>query len=114
MDKNAALEEDYRKVSSYKPLLESYKSQVGELETKLSTKNKDIEVLKFELGQTRTQLKSSEIEREKDSEALELYQERVRELELMGTKLPKSPTVNNDGTTVLPSGNMTEMTKPSF
>jgi protein HOOK3 len=110
VDTNAALEEDYRKVSSYRPLVESYKTQVGELETKLSGRSKEIEALKFELEQTRTQLKIANTERAKDSEALELYQERVRELELVGGKIPKSPVTNDDGSQI-PIGSTAEMTE---
>ncbi|KAL0578256.1 hypothetical protein V5O48_003751 [Marasmius crinis-equi] len=99
VDKNASLEEEYRKVSAYKPLLESYKSQVAELENRHSTRTQEIEGLKFELEQTRTKLKITEEERAKDSETLELYQERVRELELAAPKVPnrtRSQTATSD------------------
>ncbi len=82
MDKNASLEEEYRKVAAFKPLMESYKSQIADLETKATSRNKAYETAMFELEQTRTKLRITEEERAKDSEALELYQERVRELEL--------------------------------
>ncbi|KAI0371779.1 HOOK-domain-containing protein [Pilatotrama ljubarskyi] len=82
VDKNAALEEEYRKVAAFKPLMESYKSQIAELETKTSARSKEIDALKYELDQTKTKLKVTMEERAKDSETLELYQERVRELEL--------------------------------
>ncbi|KAH9857802.1 HOOK-domain-containing protein [Lenzites betulinus] len=82
VDKNAALEEEYRKVAAFKPLMESYKSQIAELETKGSARSKEIDALKYELEQTKTKLKLTSEERAKDSETLELYQERVRELEL--------------------------------
>ena len=82
VDKNASIEEEYRKVAAFKPLMESYKTQIIELETKSSSKNQEIESLKFELEQSRTKLKITLAERAKDAETLELYQERVRELEL--------------------------------
>ncbi|KAI0822627.1 HOOK-domain-containing protein [Trametes gibbosa] len=82
VDKNAALEEEYRKVAAFKPLMESYKSQIAELESKGSARSKEIDALKYELEQTKTKLKLTSEERAKDSETLELYQERVRELEL--------------------------------
>ncbi|KAL5511421.1 hypothetical protein ACEPAH_4637 [Sanghuangporus vaninii] len=91
VDKNASLEEEYRKVSAFKPLLESYKYQISELEAKGATKNKEIDSLKFELEQARTLLKISAEERQKDSEALELYQERVRELELISVRPISKP-----------------------
>lgn len=90
VDKNASLEEEYRKVSAFRPLMDSYKSQIADLETKSSSRTKEIDTLKFELDQARTRLKISSEERAKDSEALELYQERVRELELMSTRRPRA------------------------
>lgn len=81
MDKNALLEEEYRKVAAFKPLMESYKNQIADLESKVSSKVKELDSVKFELEQTRTRLKITAEERAKDSEALELYQERVKELE---------------------------------
>jgi protein HOOK3 len=61
--------------------MESYKNQIAELETKTSSRIQEINTLKFELDQTQTKLKIAIEERTKDSETLELYQERVRELE---------------------------------
>ncbi|KAI0698471.1 HOOK protein-domain-containing protein [Cytidiella melzeri] len=82
VDKNASLEEEYRKVAAFKPLMESYKNQIADLETKSSSRSKEIDTLRFELDQTKNKLKISSEERARDSETLELYQERVRELEL--------------------------------
>jgi protein HOOK3 len=82
VDRNANLEEDYQKVSAFKPLMDSYKSQITELESKASARAQENDALKFDLEQTRTKLKIASDERAKDSEAIELYQERVRELEL--------------------------------
>ncbi|TFK72592.1 HOOK-domain-containing protein [Pluteus cervinus] len=82
VDKNAALEEENRKVSVFKPLLDSYKSQNTDLEAKLSSRVHEIESLRFESEQLQIKLRKAVEERTKDSEALELYQERVRELEL--------------------------------
>ncbi|KAI0273860.1 HOOK-domain-containing protein [Gloeopeniophorella convolvens] len=82
VDKNASLEEEYRKVAAFKPLMESYKSQIAELESKAVSRSKAYETILFESEQTKTKLRIVEEERAKDSEALELYQERVRELEL--------------------------------
>ncbi|KAH7927726.1 HOOK-domain-containing protein [Leucogyrophana mollusca] len=101
VDKNASLEEEYRKVAAFKPLMESYKNQISELETKVSSRTQELETSKFELEQTRTKLKITSEERAKDSETLELYQERVRELELSSNRSlpPRSErtTSENDG-----------------
>lgn len=63
--------------------MESYKTQIAELETKASARSKEIDTLRFELEQTKSKLKVTQEERQRDSETLELYQERVRELELL-------------------------------
>lgn len=82
VDKNASLEEEYRKVAAFKPLMESYKGQIADLESKAALRNKAYETALFELEQTKIKLRITGEERAKDSEALELYQERVRELEI--------------------------------
>lgn len=86
MDQNASLEEEYRKVAAFKPLMESYKNQISELEAKSSQRNQENSTLQFELEQTRTKLKITSEERAKDAETLELYQERVKELELTSNR----------------------------
>lgn len=94
VDKNAALEEEYRKVSAFKPLMESYKNQITELETKNSSRSQEIDKLNYELDQAKARLKIAADEHLKDSEALDLYQERVRELENPAPRsaIPKTPT----------------------
>lgn len=63
--------------------MESYKTQIADLEGKASSRSKEIDTLRFELDQTKAKLKIAQEERQRDSETLELYQERVRELELV-------------------------------
>lgn len=109
VNRNSSLEEDYRKVSSFKPLLESYKSQVAELEGKHAARAKENETLKYELEQSNTRLRIAAAEREKDREALELYQERVRELELSSQRPLKTPVLENNELGTL--GNHSEMTE---
>ncbi|GAA5963914.1 hypothetical protein JCM21900_001145 [Sporobolomyces salmonicolor] len=82
LDKNATLEEEYEKISAFKPLMESYKSKLDALETKSSSQAKENNALRLELDRTRSQLRVAEEEREKEGEALVLYEERVKELEL--------------------------------
>ncbi|KAI0721491.1 HOOK-domain-containing protein [Cerioporus squamosus] len=110
VDKNAALEEEYRKVAAFKPLMESYKSQIAELETKASARSKEIDALKFELDQTKTKLKVTQEERAKDSETLELYQERVRELELTSQR-PVAASRTRAQADSEAAGSMTEFTE---
>ncbi|THV08067.1 HOOK-domain-containing protein [Dendrothele bispora CBS 962.96] len=96
VDTNASLEEEYRKVAAFKPLIESYKGQIADLEARTSARAQEIDTLKFELDQTRTKLKITTEERAKDSETLELYQERVRELELAHQAPSKRTRANSD------------------
>ena len=111
VDKNASLEEEFRKVSAFKPLMESYKTQILELESKNSARSQEIDTLNFELEQCRAKLKITLAERAKDAEALELYQERVRELELSSTSRArgvtgsglKSPSMDQGESTTLSS-----------
>jgi len=85
--------------------MESYKTQIAELESKISARTKESETFKFELEQTRVKLKIANEERAKDSETLDLYQERVRELELQShqrpavtsPKTPSAVVVHADG-----------------
>ncbi|KAG6820792.1 hypothetical protein H0H93_011557 [Arthromyces matolae] len=91
VDKNASIEEEYRKVAAFKPLMESYKNQIAELESKNSTRAQEIDAVRFELEQSTTKLRIVMAERAKDSETLALYQERVRELELVSHR----PTANS-------------------
>ena len=110
VDKNASLEEEYRKVAAFKPLMDSYKTQIADLEAKASTRHKELDTLRFELEQTKTKLKINVEERAKDSETLELYQERVRELELMSQR-PTAPSRKRAPSAERPEGNMTDMTE---
>ncbi|KAJ3995690.1 HOOK protein-domain-containing protein [Lentinula boryana] len=97
VDVNASIEEEFRKVAAFKPLMESYKTQIVDLENKASARTQELETLKFELEQTQTKLKIVAEERAKDSETIELYQERVRELELTSdTRPPKAPRTRQD------------------
>lgn len=109
MDKNASLEEEYKKVASFRPLMDSYKTSISELEAKLAARTKEAETLKYKYEQSQIKLAITVQERAADNEALELYQERVKELELAvdpsrvrnrknskpePTSTPTSPTVN--------------------
>ena len=84
--------------------MESYKKQIDELEAKSSSKTQEIDALKFELDQVRTKLRITTEERVKDSETLELYRERVRELELTSTTRPRKDSVARQDSTGPPAG----------
>lgn len=110
VDQNASLEEEYRKVAAFKPLMDSYKTQIAELEGKGSSRSKELDTVRFELEQTKTKLKITLEERAKDSETLELYQERVRELELMSQR-PTAASRNRATSSEASEGNMSEFTE---
>lgn len=93
-------------MKSYKPLLDQYKNQVGDLEEKLAASTKETERLSFELERTIQALKSAEDERDaRDA------QQRVMEMENIGQELaarkaarttdPQSP--NNSNQLAIPS-----------
>ena len=49
LDKNAALEEEYKKVSAFKPLMESYKTQLESLELKTSAVARENDSLRHDV-----------------------------------------------------------------
>lgn len=91
--------------------MDSYKTQIAELETKTSARTKELDAIKFELDQTKTKLKVTETERAKDSETLELYQERVRELELSSQARPSAAKSTRARPDSEDGGNMAKMTE---
>lgn len=84
VDRNAALEDEYKRVAHFKPLMDSYKSQIAELETKNSTLHRDLNSARYETEQITTKLRATEDARTKEKEEMELYHERIQELELGG------------------------------
>ena len=86
--------------------MESYKNQIAELDAKGSSRIQEIDKLKFELEQARTRIKIATEQRLKDSETLELYQERVRELELSShtSKVVRTTGKGDDGVELLEGG----------
>lgn len=84
VDRNAKLEDEYKRVSAFKPLMDSYKSQIADLESKTSNLQRDLDTSKYEQEQILSRLKASEAQRATEKEEMELYQERIKELELGG------------------------------
>ena len=82
LDRNAQLEDEYRKVSAFKPLMDQYKSQVNDLEATRSTALREADELRFELDRVREKLRIAEEQRSKETEATALYEDRIKELEL--------------------------------
>ncbi|SPO31281.1 related to Hook protein [Ustilago trichophora] len=84
VDRNAKLEDEYKRVFAFKPLMDSYKSQIADLESKSSNLQRDLATSKYEQEQILSRLKASEAQRATEKEEMELYQERIKELELGG------------------------------
>ena len=74
--------------------MDSYKTQVAELETKSSNLQKQLDTTNFEKQRLAERLEVSEQTRASDKEELELYQERVRELELGGSRVTQNGQAN--------------------
>ncbi|KAN0062801.1 hypothetical protein ACQY0O_004621 [Thecaphora frezii] len=84
VNRNASLEDEYKRVSAFKPLMDSYKTQIVELESKASNLQRDLNTSKYEREQVLSRLRANEEQRAKEKEEMELYQDRIRELELGG------------------------------
>lgn len=97
LDKYAALEDEHSKVSSFKPLVESYKAKLDALEVQASTSAREATALRVELDRTKEKLAAAEEGRAADREALLLNEERVKELELgQGAKKGKGRSNGQD------------------
>jgi protein HOOK3 len=68
--------------------MDSYKTQVAELEQRAAARAAELEGARFEAAQAKDTLRAVEAERARDADTLELYQERVRELELSVGRTP--------------------------
>lgn len=84
VDRNTAVEDEYKRVASFKPLMDSYKGQIAQLENKSSTLQRDLNAARYEAEQVATKLRATEEARAKEKEEMDLYQERIQELELRG------------------------------
>lgn len=62
--------------------MESYKSKIDSLESNSSDLQRETDKLRLELERTREKLRVAEEERQKEGEALVLYEEKVKELEM--------------------------------
>ncbi|PWN36690.1 uncharacterized protein FA14DRAFT_159102 [Meira miltonrushii] len=85
VDRNAAVEDEYKRVAHFKPLMDSYKEQIAALETKASNLQRDLNSARYDGEQVSVKLRATEEARTKEKEELDLYQERIQELELGGS-----------------------------
>ncbi|KAK0530354.1 hypothetical protein OC842_003955 [Tilletia horrida] len=82
VNRNTALEDEYKRVSAFKPLMDSYKSQIHDLEAKGSNLQRDLNSAKYETDQLREKLMAAEEVRDREKEERELLEQRLEELEL--------------------------------
>ncbi len=97
LDKHAALEDEYRSVSAFKPLLDQYKAQLDAHETKAASLTKENDKLKHALSRAEDKVAVLTEEQDRDRESLALFEERVREMELgatPGRRKPRESTVS--------------------
>lgn len=84
VDRNAAIEDEYKRIAHFKPLMDSYKGQLSDLEAKVSNLQRDLNAARYDNEQVSAKLRATEDARTKEKEELDLYQERIQELELGG------------------------------
>ncbi|KAF9437139.1 hypothetical protein BGZ76_001849 [Entomortierella beljakovae] len=84
LERNREIEEEYRKVLAFKSLMESYKEQIVTLETKNSTLAKEVNKADYESRQQQQHLQQLEADRLRDSEQMQMLEDKVRELEFSG------------------------------
>ncbi|KAI8619638.1 HOOK protein-domain-containing protein [Chytriomyces sp. MP71] len=84
LDHSNHLEEEYRKVSSYKPLMDTYKEQIGSMEGKNSSLQVENSKLEFEINEARAKVDRLEALRRNDLDQIQMLEDQVRELELTG------------------------------
>lgn len=86
LDRNKEVEGEYRKVLAFKSLMESYKEQIQTLETKNSTMAKEKNKIEYEARLQNQQLQLIEADRMRDSEQIQLLEDKIRELEFSGVQ----------------------------
>ncbi|KAJ3059107.1 hypothetical protein HDU98_004899 [Podochytrium sp. JEL0797] len=91
-DRSQQLEDEYRKVSSYKPLMDTYKDQIAVMEHKNSALQVEHSKLEFECNEARAKVDRLDALRRNDLDQIQALEEQVRELELMGGGIGMSDT----------------------
>ncbi|KAJ3333713.1 hypothetical protein HDU76_004859 [Blyttiomyces sp. JEL0837] len=87
LERNRHLEDEYRKLSGFKPLMETYKEQISSMEGKNSSLQVENSKLEFEVKEMKTKLERLELLRKSDHEQMQALEDQVRELELSGDRI---------------------------
>ena len=86
VDRNAILEEEFTKSASYRSLIDTYKLQIADLDTRLSASSSANEKLEFDLSKAQERLSTLEKENAQNTETVALYEERLKEADLNPAK----------------------------
>lgn len=86
LDRNKEVEGEYRKVLAFKSLMESYKEQIHTLEKKNSTLATEKNKIEYEARLQNQQFQQIEADRTRDSEQIQLLEDKIRELEFSGVQ----------------------------
>lgn len=84
MDRNQQIEDEYRKVLAFKTLMDSYKEQIAQLETKNNEILREKNKLEYEIRQMTKKMEILEAERMRDLDRIQALEENLQEAELGG------------------------------
>ncbi|KAI9595395.1 HOOK protein-domain-containing protein [Syncephalis fuscata] len=96
-EKNREMEDDYRKVSAYKPMIESYKEEVQQLQSKSNQLTLEKNRLNFDLQRYQEKVTLAELEKQNDADHINLLNDRLRELELSGGQMIPTESKTSGG-----------------
>ncbi|CAD6888302.1 unnamed protein product [Tilletia controversa] len=105
INRNTALEDEYKRVSAFKPLMDSYKSQIQDLESKASNLQRDLNTARYDTDQLREKLMTAEEIRDREKEERELLEQRLEEIELRnGAGVRTKPRISTASTAISGDG----------
>ncbi|KAJ3183360.1 hypothetical protein HDU87_006679 [Geranomyces variabilis] len=79
--RNANLEEEFRKVAGARPLVETLREQLAQLETRNGALQVENSTLEFQLTEARTRIERSELEKRSDGELIQSLEDQLKDLE---------------------------------
>ncbi|KAI8979453.1 hypothetical protein BDF20DRAFT_819150, partial [Mycotypha africana] len=82
MEHNSKLEEEYRSILAFKTLMDSYKNQVAELETKNNELIREKNRLDYQLAQYTKKVESLEADKARDTDRIQALEEDLQEAQL--------------------------------
>ncbi|KAI9033933.1 HOOK protein-domain-containing protein [Phycomyces nitens] len=90
MERNKQIEEEYRKVLAFKTLMDSYKDQVAALETKNNELLREKNKMEYEINQQSKKFETFELERQRDSDRIQLLEDHLEEAQLGANALDRA------------------------